>query len=166
MNVVIVVLNWQKCCKFSQEAKSPKCHDIQIVRTEGSKNTKFICWFLKSGDSCMPTSERPHDVLFLAVHPYKSTRHHQNQQHSAFCTSILLYPVSLLSGCCLSSQKPKYQYRDHLVGQLIMTIVNPVKMCVEISNLVRLVNQAKQPPVSSSFSFFSYSIVLLFDKVS
>ena len=32
--------------------------------------------------------------------------------------STLLCPVSLLSGCCLSSQKPKYQYRDHPVGQL------------------------------------------------
>ena len=35
-------------------------------------------------------------------------------------SSTLLYPVSLLSGCWdrWSSQKPKYQYRDHLVGQL------------------------------------------------
>ena len=34
--------------------------------------------------------------------------------------SKLLYPVSLLSGCWnrWSSQKPNYQYRDHLVGQL------------------------------------------------
>ena len=34
--------------------------------------------------------------------------------------STLLYPVSLLSGCWdrWSSQKPKYHYRDHIVGQL------------------------------------------------
>ena len=85
MNVVVVVLNWQKCCKFSQDATSPKCHDIQIVRTEGSKNTKFICWFLQIMGS-LQTSEKPYDVFFLAMHPYKSTRHHRNQRHNPCCT--------------------------------------------------------------------------------